>query len=71
MSNVVAFVVLLTVLAVAVVVRRDRRWSAGLDTQRPEAAVPGPRDARGGARAVRHFAPFGGSVAPRDRGARH
>ncbi|MGW0956898.1 hypothetical protein ACWCRF_03150 [Streptomyces sp. NPDC002405] len=73
MSIVVAFVVLLMVLgaAVAVPVRRDRRRSSGHDTARPEAAVPRPRDARGGARAVRHFAPFGGSAAPRGRDDRH
>ncbi|MEU6006459.1 hypothetical protein [Streptomyces sp. NPDC047453] len=73
MSIGVAFVVLLMVPAgaVAVLVRRDRRRSAGHDTPRPEAAAPGPRAARGGARAVHHFAPFGGSAAPRGRDDRH
>ncbi|MFE7208623.1 hypothetical protein ACFY0A_10720 [Streptomyces sp. NPDC001698] len=73
MSIGVAFVVLLMVPAgaVAVLVRRDRRRSAGPDTPRPEAAAAGPRAARSGARAVRHFAPFGGSAAPRGRAVRH
>ncbi|MGW2763053.1 hypothetical protein [Streptomyces sp. NPDC001275] len=73
MSIGVAFVVLLMVptATVAVLVRRDRRRSAGHDTPRPEAAAPGPRAARGGARAVRRFAPFGGSAAARGRDGRH